>query len=122
MIVGNGSLLIKRNKRLRIKFDDHNLTLTFEYPSEETLLAEPESPQPMNEVNQVTSTSGYEDNMEGQEMDQDEDEQENSIDVPATIDSQQATKNQPQALIKQNGLSIGQTIPNSLGYGPRKSK
>lgn len=45
VIVGNGSLLNKRNKQLKIKFDEDS-TLTFEYPSEEALLAEPESPVP----------------------------------------------------------------------------
>lgn len=43
VIIGNGSLLIKRNKQLKIKFDE-NSTLTYEYPSEEAMLAEPESP------------------------------------------------------------------------------
>lgn len=33
VIIGSGSLLIKRNKQLKIKFDEAN-TLTFEYPSE----------------------------------------------------------------------------------------
>lgn len=45
VIVGNGSLLNRRNKQLKIKFDEDS-TLTFEYPSEEALLAEPESPIP----------------------------------------------------------------------------
>lgn len=44
VIVGNGSLLNRRNKQLRIKFDENNPTTTFEYPSEEAMLAEPDSP------------------------------------------------------------------------------
>lgn len=43
VIVNNGSLLIRRNKQLRLKFDE-NCVSTFEYPSEEVMLAEPESP------------------------------------------------------------------------------
>lgn len=42
VIVGNGSLLNRRNKQLKIKFDESNPT-TYEYPSEGFLLAEPES-------------------------------------------------------------------------------
>lgn len=45
VIVGNGSLLNKRNKQLKIKFDE-TCTLTFEYPSEEAMLAEPDTPEP----------------------------------------------------------------------------
>lgn len=45
VIVNNGSLLNKRNKQLRIKFDEET-THTFEYPSEEAMLAEPDSPEP----------------------------------------------------------------------------
>lgn len=42
VIVGNGSLLNKRNKQLKIKFDEAD-PQTYEYPSEVALLAEPES-------------------------------------------------------------------------------
>lgn len=41
VIVGKGSLLNKRNKQLKIKFDEADPE-TFEYPSEGFLLAEPE--------------------------------------------------------------------------------
>jgi len=51
VIIGSGSLLNKRNKQLKIKFDE-NTTLTFEYPSEEALLAEPDSPAPESPVPQ----------------------------------------------------------------------
>ncbi|KAG9511126.1 Elongator complex protein 2 [Fragariocoptes setiger] len=37
VIVGNGSLLVRRNKQLKLKFDDAN-TSTFEYPSEACML------------------------------------------------------------------------------------
>lgn len=38
VIVGNGSLLTRRNKQLRIQFNESS-TLTYEYPSEESLIA-----------------------------------------------------------------------------------
>lgn len=36
-IIGNGSLLKMRNKKLRIHFNDNSLTSTYEYPSESSL-------------------------------------------------------------------------------------
>lgn len=45
VIVNNGSMLIRRNKQLRIKFDEES-THTFEYPSEGAMLADLDSPTP----------------------------------------------------------------------------
>lgn len=55
VIVNNGSLLNRRNKQLRIKFDE-DTTHTFEYPSEEAMLADPESPVPQVPVVPLRST------------------------------------------------------------------
>ena len=38
VIVKQGSLLVRKNKQLRITFDEHQLATCFEYPSEESLM------------------------------------------------------------------------------------
>lgn len=119
VIVGKGSLLITRNKQLSIKFDDSS-TLTFEYPSEEALLAEPDTPpvSPVPARASDESTVAEQAHDKAQDGDEDNNDQDEDEDEKHQ-DEQRQQQKPPETKSNQRSSGIAQPIN---GYTTRKSK